>query len=276
MRGKLVWFVGFVLLGGLVAPAGWETTATGAEKPKTRILLIGKNPDHPHGSHMYMHTCGVLAKCLELTPGVETVVSNGWPKDAKTLEGVTAIVVYTSPAAELLLEGPARAAVDELMKKGVGLVTIHWASSVNKANFERLGPTWMGYLGGTWVSNVGLSGGKSTLKQLVPTHPICQGWSEYEIDDEYYLDPVIGKKTTALFQVKERKGKDVIVGWAFERPDGGRAFGTTLGHPYKNFQDDAFRRMIVNAILWSAKVNVPKTGAPVNVSKEVLALPEKK
>jgi type 1 glutamine amidotransferase len=259
---------------GLLALCGGP--AAGQEKLKTKILLIGKDPDHPYGSHMYMHTCGVLARCLELTPGVEAAVSNGWPKDAKTLEGVKAIVVYTSPAAELLLDGPHKDQVDALMKKAVGLVTIHWASSVNKKNFERLGPTWLGYLGGTWVSNVGLSGGASPLRQLVPGHPVCRGWSDYEIDDEYYLDPVIGDKATPLLKVRERKGKEVIVGWAFERPGGGRSFATTLGHPYKNFQTDAFRRMIVNAILWTAHVEVPRQGAPVNVGQDVLALPPKR
>lgn len=243
-----------------------------ADTPKTKILFIGKNPDHPHGSHMYMHTCGVLAKCAERTPGVETVVSNGWPKDAKTLEGVKAIVIYTSPAAEFLLEGEYRAQVDALMKKGCGLVTIHWASSVNQKNLDRLGPTWLSYLGGTWVSNVGLSDGKSTLKQLLPEHPICRGWKEWEIEDEYYLNPTI-KQAKPLLQVTEKKGKDVVVGWVFERPGGGRSFATTLGHPYRNFQNESFRRMIVNAILWAAEVEVPKGGAPVDVSEDVLRLP---
>jgi type 1 glutamine amidotransferase len=251
-------------------------TVLGADAPKTKILLIGKNPDHPYGSHMYMHTCTLLARCLEKAPGVTTIVSNGWPKDAATLEGVQAIVLYCSPAAEFLLEGPQREQVDRLMKSGIGLVTIHWASSVTKNHLDRLGPTWLSYLGGTWVSNVGLSSGKSALKQLVPEHPICRGWSEYEIEDEYYLDPVLGKKTTALLQVRERTGKDVIVGWAYERPDGGRAFGTTLGHPYKNFQVEAFRRMLANAILWSAHREVPTSGASVQVGNEILALPPQK
>ncbi|MFO0967387.1 MAG: ThuA domain-containing protein [Gemmataceae bacterium] len=249
--------------------------AFAGDKAKTRILLIGKDPDHPFGSHMYMHTSGMLAKCLELTPGVETVVSNGWPKDPALVKNVRAIVIYTSPAAEFLLESPQRDDVDRLMKSGVGLVTIHWASSIYEKNLKRLGPTWLSYLGGTWVSNVGLSGGKSTLKRLDPKHPICRGWSEYEIDDEYYLNPTIDK-AQPLLQVTERKGKDVVVGWVFEREGGGRSFGTTLGHPYRNFEIEAFRRMIVNGILWAAHVDVPRDGAPVNVSKEVLALPEKK
>jgi type 1 glutamine amidotransferase len=246
--------------------------ANADDQPKAKILFIGKNPEHPYGSHMYMHTCGVLAKCAELTPDVETVVSNGWPKDAKTLEGVKSIVIYTSPAAEFLLEGPHRDQVDKLMKKGVGLVTIHWASSIYQKNLEHLGPTWLSYLGGTWVSNVGLSGGRSNLKQLIPDHPICRGWQPYEIEDEYYLDPII-KQAKPLLQVQERKGKDVIVGWMFKRADGGRSFATTLGHPYKNFQIEAFRRMIVNAILWTAHLEVPRDGAPVNIGQAALALP---
>src|ERR1700733_9055440 len=151
-------FISYALAVSLLATFPWGTS--GAEPAKAKVLFIGHDPDHPPGTHMYMHTCGMLAKCVELTPGVETVVSNRWPKDAKTLEGVKTIVVYSNPAAELLLDGPHRAQVDELMKKGVGLVTIHWASSINKNNLERLGPTWLSYTGGTWVSNVGLSGGK--------------------------------------------------------------------------------------------------------------------
>jgi type 1 glutamine amidotransferase len=185
---------------------------------------------------------------------------------------VKAIVLYTNPAAELLLDAPHRDDFDRLMKSGAGLVTIHWASTVKKDNLDRLGPAWLGYLGGTWVSNVGLSGGKSTLKQLLPDHPICRGWSEYEIDDEYYLNPII-KDAMPFLQVREKDGKNVTVGWIYERPGGGRSFATTLGHPYRNFQREPFRRMLMNAILWSAGLDVPEAGAPVALSEEALALP---
>ncbi|MFN0053122.1 MAG: hypothetical protein ACKV0T_13130 [Planctomycetales bacterium] len=39
-----------VCCGLTVAAAAEERTAT------PRVLLIGKQPDHPHGSHMYLHT----------------------------------------------------------------------------------------------------------------------------------------------------------------------------------------------------------------------------
>jgi len=241
---------------------------------KAKVLFVGKKPDHPFGTHMYMHVCGVLAKCLAHTEGVETVVSQGWPKDASVLEGVSTIVMYTNPAAEFLLDAPHRNQFTALMDKGVGLVTIHWASTVRKDNFDRLGPAWLTYLGGTWISNVGLHTGNSSLKQLKPNHPICRGWKEYEIHDEYYLNPTITDEATPLLQVIA-KGKPVIVGWTYDRPDGGRSFATTLGHYYENFQRKRFRRMVVNGILWSAKVTVPNDGTNVDLEKEDLALPPK-
>lgn len=243
-----------------------------AEK-SPKVLFVGKQPDHPFGTHMYLHTCDMLAKCLSLDTEIETVVSDGWPKDASMFKGLSTIVVYTTPAAEFLFDAPHRDEVAKLLDNGVGLVTIHWASSVNKKNLDRLGPTWLKYMGGTWISNVGLHTGKSPLKQLKPEHPVCRGWKEYELHDEYYLNPTI-KDATPLLQVKA-KDKAVVVGWAFERPSGGRSFGTTLGHFYRNFQQEAFRRMIVNAILWTAKVEVPKVGANVELSEADLALPKK-
>ncbi len=245
----------------------------GGDSDKRKVLFVGKQPDHPYGTHMYMHTCEMLAKCLKRTANVESVVSTGWPDDPETLKGVDTIVVYTSPGAEFLLDAPSRDQVNQMMNNGVGLVTIHWASSVHQKNFQRLGPTWLGYLGGTWISNVGLHTGKSPLKQLQPAHPICRGWEEYELHDEYYLNPTI-TVATPLLQVTAAD-KPVVVGWAHERGDGGRAFATTLGHFYRNFQREPFRKMVVNAILWSAKAEVPAEGADVALSEAELALPEK-
>jgi type 1 glutamine amidotransferase len=250
-----------------------EQQAAKAEA-QAKVLFVGKKPDHPFGTHMYLHTCNMLAKCVALNGGVTTVVSDGWPQDATALDDVSTIVVYTNPAAEFLLDAPHRDQVATLMKKGVGLVTIHWASSVGQKNLDRLGPTWLSYLGGTWVSNVGLHTGESPLKQLERDHPVCRGWQEYQLHDEYYLNPTIADAATPLLQVTA-KDKPVVVGWAYERPDGGRSFGTTLGHYYRNFQHEPFRRMLVNAILWTAKLEVPHSGAKVDLDEADLALPPK-
>ena len=56
-----------------------------------------------------MADCTLLAKCLRQTDGVETVVSNGWPKDPAVLKDVTAIVLETRLGGTVLLRGPQRA-----------------------------------------------------------------------------------------------------------------------------------------------------------------------
>jgi type 1 glutamine amidotransferase len=59
--------------------------------------------------------------------------------------------------------------------------------------------------------------------------------------------------------------------WVTERPDGGRAFGFTGGHFHKNWGDENFRKLVLNAIVWTAKIPVPKNGIPApRLSKEEL------
>ena len=261
-------FLSATVLGSVLVPVCLR-----AEEP-TRVLFIGKEPDHPWGTHMYLHASKVLARCVELSGNVETTVVSRWPKDPNVLKDVDTIVVYSNPAAELLLGGPHRTEFKKLMDRGVGLVTIHWASTVRKENFDRLGPEWMKILGGTWISNVGLSTERSTLRRVAPQHPISRGWKTGPFRDEFYLHPKLGPGATPVLEVTA-KGEPLVVGWSYERTNGGRSFATTLGHFYDNFVRDDFRRILVNAILWTAHRKVPDAGAPVNLTREQLALPPK-
>jgi hypothetical protein len=58
------------------------------------------------------------------------------------------------------------------------------------------------------------------------------------------------------------KGEIQHVAWAYERPAGGRGFGFTGGHFHRNWGDDNFRRIVLNALTWVAKAEVPKDGVP--------------
>lgn len=232
------------------------------------ILLIGHKPDHPPKSHVYLPTCELLAKCLQQTVGVETVVSNEWPKDEKVAERADALVLYTNPGAERTLQGSGAKAFEAMMKRGAGLVAIHWATGINKRNFPRFGDKWIGYLGGAWISlSASVTFGKSPLMQVDPKHPICRGWKQYVIADEWYFNPIVGKNSSVLLKVKY-DGKDLPVAWTTERPNGGRSFGTTIGHFHRNFGNEAFRKMIVNGILWSAKLKVPEQGGPCELAPD--------
>ena len=57
--------------------------------------------------------------------------------------------------------------------------------------------------------------------------------------------------------------KEQVVGWACERAAGGRTFACTGPHYHASFRDDDFRRLALNAILWTAKIDVPQSGVQV-------------
>jgi len=244
----------------------------------TRVLLIGHAPDHPFGTHMYLPECRLLARCLEQTPGVEAIVSDRWPKDRKTFEGVDAVVVYSSPGGNLLLKGPAEKHAQRLLGEGVGLTAVHWGTG---AIGDDLGQRYLDVLGGWFdLSFGGLDVGRYRLTKIASDHPICRGWQEYDLRDEIYLKTKLVPAAKPILKVNV-KGTDQVVAWVFDRPDSksGRSFGITLGHFHDNFEIEAFRRAIVNGILWTAHRDVPKTGAPVHATAADLDIgepPEKK
>src|SRR5437588_12114267 len=73
-----------------------------------------------------------------------------------------------------------------------------------------------------------------------------------------------------MAHIVEAKGRDEVLAWAVERPDGGRGFGFTGGHFHKNWGNDDFRKLFLNAMLWLAKVEVPSGGVQSTVSAEDL------
>src|SRR5438876_2277967 len=102
-----------------------------AAEKKTKTVLIGKDLDHARNTHTYMSDCELLAKCLRQTKGVETVVSNGWPKDPALIKDVTAIVLHNRLGGTMLFRGPQRRQVEEMLKQGVGITAIHWGTGAD-------------------------------------------------------------------------------------------------------------------------------------------------
>jgi hypothetical protein len=78
------------------------------------------------------------------------------------------------------------------------------------------------------------------------------------------------KALTPLLSVPALKGRPEngnTVAWCRERPlkDGdatktARGFATTCGHFYDNWQNDDFRKLVLNALAWTAHAEVPNDG----------------
>jgi type 1 glutamine amidotransferase len=248
------------------------STAVFAADQKSKILLIGKDLDHPRNTHTYMSDCELLARCLRQTNGVGTVVSNGWPKDPAILQDVNAIVLHTRLGGTVLFRGPQRRVAEEMVKKGVGLTAIHWGTGAETPEGEE----WLHAMGGWFnAERDGFSKYRvqtSMLRQSDPAHPICRGWKDFDLREEYYYQlRFLPDAKPVMTTVVE--GKEYPIGWVYERPGGGRSFGFVGGHFHDNFGERPFRQAVVNGILWTAHVDVPENGAPISISAKDMELP---
>jgi hypothetical protein len=59
-----------------------------------------------------------------------------------------------------------------------------------------------------------------------------------------------------------------VLAWAYERPEGGRGFGCTGAHFHTNWSNDDFRKMMLNALVWTAGLDVPADGVASTVTDE--------
>ncbi len=250
------------------------SSAGRAADAKAKILLIGKDLDHARNTHTYISDCELLAKCLRQTSGVETVVSNGWPKDSAITKDVTALVLHTRLGGTVLFRGPQRREVDEMLKRGVGVTAIHWGTGAETPE----GGPWLQTMG-AWFNAEGDGFSRylvqsSKVRQTDPKHPISRGCGDFDLREEYYFDLCFLPEARPLMSTVI-KGKEYTIAWAYERhkPMPGRSFGFIGGHFHDNFGDRAFRQAIVNGILWTAHMDVPEKGAPISITAKDMELP---
>lgn len=244
---------------------------------KTRILLITNSPDHPYLTHMYLHESCLLAKYLRQNSGVDTVVSYGWPEDEKVFTDADAIAMYSGQVADRFLKD--KNAVKQLQKhadSGKGIVGLHWATgALHKEDKEKeRGLLWLGLLGCVYDSSEsGHVTAYAKVKKLDDSHPISKGWMDFLTYDEYYLNMKTVKGALPVVKVEMDNGKEDIVAWYFQRPDGGRSYANTLGHFHYNFANPSFLKMYLNGILWTAKYEIPDTGAQCQIKSADMHLP---
>ena len=257
---------------------GWTPDAL-ADPPK-RILLLGQKPDtHPPESHEYMAGVRLVARMLEQFPSLRVQVvqaDSPWREGPELLSQADGVFLYLTEGARWLMADPARQqAFEKLAARGGGLVALHWAMGSKIAE-----PT------PAFVKLFGACHGGPDRKVLVTevpvtvvdkAHPITQGLSEFQLPDEWYfqlkqLTPP--QRVTPLLRAK-LDGKDEMVAWGYERPDGGRSAGFTGLHYHANWKNENYRRLVVQEILWSVKEPVPNGGAKVDLPADAFKLPVK-
>jgi type 1 glutamine amidotransferase len=260
-----------------------------------KVVLIAGPQSHGPGEHEHRAGCLLLQSCLTGVLGVNAVVyTNGWPSDPKTaFEGASTIVIYSDGGGgHPFLQADRLQQIGELMKKGVGFVAIHYAVEPTKEKGEKEFLDWMG---GCFEIHHSVNPHWMAEFKELPKHPITQGVNPFKIQDEWYfymrfrdgmkgVTPIlsaIAPESTMNrsdgthsgnpeVRASVKKGEKQHMAWACERDDGGRGFGFTGAHFHKNWGNDDFRKLVLNAILWTAKKDVPDQGVQSKVTPEDL------
>ena len=120
---------------------------------------------------------------------------------------------------------------------------------------EVFGGSYHGHLGNSLKSTIQVN---QTL-----LHPILRTMSRQPFDQGYSLYNVLplASGTTVLATGTAAGHPEEPVAWTFQRPDGGRSFYTSAGHP-KDFADTQFRQLLLNGIYWSVGLEQPKAIEP--------------
>ena len=98
-------------------------------------------------------------------------------------------------------------------------------------------------------------------------HPVARGLPErFRLHDEFYYnlrfaaeDPRLQPILSVPALAGDQENGDVVA-WAVEREGGGRGFGTSTGHFFENWKNPNYRKLILNAIIWTAGAEVPAGG----------------
>jgi type 1 glutamine amidotransferase len=270
----------------LLLPFAWPTLPAAradTPKPKKILLIAGKKSHGPVGNGMHDYGWSVqLLKVMLDNSNVKDRVRvefhlDGWPKNPRTLEDADTIMIISDGRdGNQFEEAPHLASdervrfIDKQMKRGCGFLTFHFSTFAPEKYRDQVLDWCGGYF--QWETD-----GKRQWYSAIQTletevqlgaadHPISRGLKPFKMREEFYYNIRFKPKDETLkpiWTVPALKGRDPdgrIVAWARERSDGGRGFGTTAGHFYDNWKHEHFRKMILNAIVWTAKLDVPDGG----------------
>ena len=248
-----------------------------ADSRAAKIVLIAGDAGtgHPAGEHEHFAGCALLMRMLKQTPGVAPVmVQDGWPKNPETFKNARTLVFYMDGGGKQTTIAHA-AEIQKMMDAGVGVVHLHQVIDYP----SEPGDQAVRWLGGVYDAKAGGARGHwdESFTEF-PQTEVTRGVGPFKVNDGWILKlkfvpgmkgitPIL--RTTQLSPRgkpdRPITGSQNIVCWTYERPDGGRAFVLTGAHPHKNWGVESFRRLVVNGILWTAKVEIPKEGAPVKL-----------
>lgn len=257
-----------------------------------KVVLVAGRASHGKGEHEFQAGVRLLKKCLDQFPGVIAAqYFNGWPADPSAFDNADAVFFYMDGGdGHPVIQGDHLIQINKLAKQGVGIGCAHYAVEVPK---DRGGPEFLDWIGGYFETFWSVNPHWTAKFDQLPEHPVARGVKPFECNDEWYYHmrfrPEMDHVTPILTaippastlerpdgphsgnpDVRAEAGKPQHLAWAVEREDGGRGFGFTGGHFHRNWGDDNFRKLVLNALVWIAKAEVPENGVTCRISTDEL------
>lgn len=205
-----------------------------------------------------------------------------WPEDWSEAEDADAVVFYCN-GGPLHPLGERPKELRAMMARGAGVLCMHQAVGFVEGPAMDLASDW---LGGHYEA--GYSTNPFWVADVTPNkdHPVCNGVRPFAVEDEWYFHlrfhpgedavvPLLVSAPTEEKVTESRRGTEhwnepsakafgtpQILMWAREGENGARGAGITAGHFRHNFKNDDLRKVVLNAMAWIAKVEVPADGVP--------------
>lgn len=255
-----------------------------------KIVILAGPKSHPAGMHEYIKSSRLVKTMLEqYLPGkIKVDIFYDWPSDTTELDDADLIMCISDGRdGELFRDAsflvPERVPViARQMQRGCGLVTFHFSTFAPDAYGEKVLQWTGGYF--DWQDEKGdrnwysaILNKNTQVLPATPRHPVCNGVKPFTIDEEFYYNirfPENEPGWTPILTVpalNSSKPNGNVVAWTIQRKNGSRGFGTTMGHHFQNWENDNFRKLVLNGIVWAAGLAVPANGiaAPFYPDRQV-------
>ncbi|MBF0196565.1 MAG: ThuA domain-containing protein [Planctomycetes bacterium] len=250
-----------------------------------KIVFLHGARSHKSGDHEFKAGSHLLANHLnkQNAVSVKAVVHAGWPSDESILDDADAVIIYAD-GTKVIKSGWEK--MDQLAKKGVGCMMMHYAVHPSITEGEEYFLPWIG----GYFKN-GESVNPFWAAKILPNkdHQTSHGIGDIHTIDEFYFNIKYSQKMIPLGTAIPTKdnlvrinniwtkggydceGKPQPLLWGIVRPDGSHGAGFTGGHHHHNWALDEYRQLVLNTIVWVAGKDVPAGGVPTpSISEDEL------
>ncbi len=258
-----------------------------AAADKKLIVMIAGRPSHGPGQHEHNAGILLLKKCLEQSAVRDQVevrahLNGGWPAAEELAQAATVVIYADGGKGHPALQGGRLRQLDREMQRGCGFLTLHYAV---EPTIELGGKEFIDWMGGCFEIHWSINPHWDASFRELPAHPIARGVQPFGSHDEWYFHMRFRKGMQGVLPILSavapestlsrpdgphsgnpavresvKKQEKQHVAWAAERDGGGRGFGFTGGHFHQGWGNPDQRKLVLNAILWTAQAEVPEAG----------------